>query len=430
MNAETLCQSPEKPAKKRQLGWDFWRFWGAFTIFWGHNLYGLTTSNADIAAEMIPNSFARWLVSPDITWSLVYSAVPMFVFISGYFCLGKPYSSNDWSKSKGTFFKYAGYVLRWAVVGMLLLILFPALWPGLEPFAGLSTKEIFLQIYNGLINTVVGTPVLSLTFNVNYFLIGIGWMILLSPMFKGLFHNGNIKSARVIVLIVTLYSLVFNGMFHGIGADLLKANPGSLIGSILSTFSPLSTAQFSWFDFWEVYFLWGGLFAVDKDLQNKVKRIPWGVVAIAFIAAFIIQNVIFYNWLWSTCLYNQGSGIFLCIVYIIFAYKMNFVITEDSKLSKFILKYTPDTLGVMTMHLMFGTQIMYTSLKPLFGKIAGQIWFPNAPIVTTILWFIINAVYFILIFAAVHWGKKIPVLGNLWDYPNFKKKSAKQTASA
>lgn len=414
------------PAKKRQLGWDLWRFWGAFTIFFGHNLYALTNSNADISSEMIPSSFLRWMQSPDISWSLVYSAVPMFVFISGYFALGKPYGPNDWAKSKNTFFRYIGYVFRWAFVGLILFLLFPQVWPGMEPFAGLSIKEIGLQLYNGFINTIVGTKFLATTYNVNYFLVGIGWMILLSPLFKGLFHNGNIKAAHAIVLIITLFSVVFN-CIRCIGGEIILANPDSTLGSVLSTFNPISTAQFTWFDFWEVYFLWGGLFATDKELQERVKHIPWLVVALLALVAYVVQNIIFYNWLWATSLYNQGAGIFLCIVYIMFAYKMNGILKEDSKLGHFIIKYTPDTLGVMTMHLMFGTQVMNSSLKPLFAQVAQAIWFPQAPLVTTFLWLAVNIVYFALIFTAVHWLKKIPLIGKLFDYPNIRMKKVEAT---
>ena len=425
MNTSNVSSGAIQAKAARMLGWDMWRFWGAFTIFWGHNLYALTMSNASLAEQMAPKSPLQFLYYPDNSWAVVFSAVPVFVFISGYFALRTPPKSTDWAKAKNTFCKYVLHVLRWAVIALFLFLVVPGLWPGMEPFVGLGVKEIVLQLYNGFVNTSLSANFLKTTINVNYFVVALAWMSLFAPVFKWFLHNGDIKAKRTLILILTLFCMVFQGA-RSVGSAVLAANPESTLGAFLSLLNPFSTAQFSWDNFWLVYFLWGGLFAVDTQLQERVKSLRWPVVLLAGFVAFVIKCTLWYYYGFALGSYNCGAGMLMAIVYIMIAYKLNFVIREDSPAGRFTKMFTGDFLGVMTLGLMFGTQLMNSSLKPLMSSLASVIWFPSAPFLTTVLWFLFNATYWFALLVIVHFLRKVPVLGKIFDFPNLKVRAPKE----
>lgn len=419
----------------RMLGWDAWRFIGAFLVFWGHNSYSLSISIPELSA---PATLAQEFTFPLFAWALMYSAVPVFVFIAGFFALRKPPAKGDWIKAKTSFWKYIIQFWKWLVFAIVLYIIFPNLWGAFGPnFNEHTIGENISMVLRGFISTspMTGNGVLLSTAPVNYFIIALGWLALLAPILRYFVHCGNLKMIRSLTVILTFMGLIFNGV-ELIGTTLLESNPTSQFALFLSQLSPFSTAMWDWSGcFWIVYFLWGGVFAVDKELQERVKNIKWSTIAICAVVAVFIQGVLqLYFGNFATVnigTYQYGGGILLTIVFIVAAHKWNFLIKAESKFGKFVKAFAPDLLAEMTLGCMFVTQLCSSALQPYVRQFALATW-EISPMVTTAIWFVINvAVFFLTVFLA-HYIAKIPYVGQLLKWPEMKKykERAAQKAAA
>lgn len=415
-----------RPKKKRMLGWDTWRFWGAFTIFWGHNLFALTAADPNLFPEMQPTSLLELIFNPANSWAVVYAAVPVFVFLSGYFSLRKEPGDNDWASAWNHFVKYILYVVKWSIIGLVLLLAFPQIWPGFSAFSADTVPGMLWELWDGIVNCTISVPFMVTTFNVNYFVLGLAWMMLFSPLFRYFVHTVPVKALRVFTAIISLYLLVFP-LVRTIGSAWLFNDPESLMATFLAGFEPFTTQQFTWDCFWIAYFLWGGLFVVDTQMQAAVKRISWPAITLAGIVAFLLTCAQVWLILYNSDLsyaglgYNMGSGILITCVYIVIAFKLNDVVVPESLVGRFVSTFSGDLLGVMTIGLMFGTQVMNTSLTPFMAQVANAIWVPAVPFATTALWFLFNVAYWAVLLTAVHFVHKIPVVGAfLFDFPKVK----------
>ncbi|MGO1261123.1 MAG: hypothetical protein ACTMHX_05595, partial [Bifidobacterium mongoliense] len=94
-----------------------------------------------LAQILQPAPLDSW-ISPPLWWeNFVPACEPMFLFLSGYFGLGRAMRDNDWSKSISNFWKNIWYWIRWVLLFSILVVLAPGLWPTERPFAGKSLGD-------------------------------------------------------------------------------------------------------------------------------------------------------------------------------------------------------------------------------------------------------------------------------------------------
>ncbi|MDN6025661.1 hypothetical protein [Bifidobacterium mongoliense] len=73
-----------------------------------------------LAQILQPAPLDSW-ISPPLWWeNFVPACVPMFLFLSGYFGLGRAMRDNDWSKSISNFWKNIWYWIRWVLLFSIL----------------------------------------------------------------------------------------------------------------------------------------------------------------------------------------------------------------------------------------------------------------------------------------------------------------------
>lgn len=358
---------------------------------------------------------------------LIFTAVPLFLIISGFFALGRPVGQNDWGKAKKDFGKYVLYYWKWLAFALIIYLVFPNLWDGGSPFAGQTASQNMLMVLGNFINTNLLYGGLTKPVSLNWFIVVVAWLLLLAPLFRPFIQNRDIKSIRTIVAVLLVMGVVFPGI-RLVAGDVLSKNPESTMAGFFSTLDPLQAQNFQYLSFFMVCFLIGGWFAVDTAAQDFVKKISWPVVGIIGVVAFFLQGIISHyaegmivpGWETLTS-YSYGGWIPATIFYLILAYKLNFVIKQDSRIGRFTQSFSKDTLGVMISGWAFGPYMLSSVFGPVIDNMIATFWNPNAPIVLTLIWFLFNIVYYVILMIAVHFIKKIPVVGRIFLFPGDKK---------
>lgn len=162
--------------QRRMLGWDLWRIWGCFVIFLGHNYVLGFASLLD--PTMIPATLGQGFYFPDVSQAFMYSAVPLFIMISGFFALGRPVKDNEWSLAKKNFVSYIIYYWRWLLLALVIFLVFPSVWPSRTPFADLTVGQSILMVLKNFVNTnllqggIIGPVAL------NWFIAGLALLML------------------------------------------------------------------------------------------------------------------------------------------------------------------------------------------------------------------------------------------------------------
>ena len=431
LTIEQTMSSDGLVKKSRELGWDLWRFWGCFTVFMGHNFIEFFNAwvnrSPDFARTTIPKNFLLLPLYPSILGAFTMATVPVFIFISGYFSLGKAVKEDEWLKAKRSFWKYIIYYWKWLAFALILILLAPGLFADFHPFANQTLGQNIMMIFRNFVNTSVADPgIVSPLVSLNYFFVGLAWLALLTPLIHPLFQSGKIKAIRALTLIISAYAFVLPGVRLEAGT-FLASNPNSLILSFLSTLNPLQSVDFGWNNYWIACFMLGGLFAVDTKIKDFVKNLRWSAVAVIVVVIFIYLFWVVKNFGYTSfkldnqvplIIYTMGGWLPLAILYVIIPYKLNFILKEESFIGRFIIKYSPHTLGVMTTGWVFCSVLPPTNgkVQNLLMTLTDQIWNPNLPFVTTIILFLLNVAGFAFFFAAVSVLSKVPVLGKLFTF--------------
>ena len=356
----------------------------------------------------------------------MYSAVPLFLMISGFFVLGRSVRPNDWGKAKTDFFKYILHYWKWLLVALAGFILVPGLWPGYAPFEGQTLAESAVMVLKNFVNTNLLQGGITSPVALNWFIVGLAWLALLAPLFRPFIQSGNIKMIRTIVFVMLTMACVLPGV-RLVAGYILANNPESLAAGFFAVLEPLQPSSFMWDNFWIPAFLLGGWFAVDREAQELIKKMSW-TKTITISAALVIVHIVLehyghiigapdYQTLTS---YSKGGWIFITAAYLMIAYKLNFVIREDSRLGRFIINYSSDTLGVMIAGWAFGPATVTGLSTPIAVYLVENFWNPGAPYLLTLVWLAFCIVYFIVVFAAVHLLKKVPFVRGLFNFSELK----------
>lgn len=424
MSISEKTVKPQLGGRQRMLGWDLWRFWGCFVIFMGHNWMEFERHLLD---GMEPLSYLSEFIYPRSTHMLIFTAVPLFVIISGFFALGRPVGPNDWGKAKKDFKKYILYYWKWLAFALVIYLVFPNLWDGGSPFAGKTVSQSVVMVLGNFINTNLLYGGLTRPVSLNWFIIVVAWLLLLAPLFRSFIQNRDIKAIRTIVTILLIMGVVFPGI-RLVSGDILSRNPDSAIADFFTTLDPFQAQNFQYLGFFMICFLIGGWFAVDTKAQDFVKRISWPVVGVIGVVALFLQGIIahYSEYMvvpgWESLMsYSYGGWIPATVFYLILAYKLNFAIKEDSRIGKFTQNFSKDTLGVMITGWAFGPYMLSAVFGPVIDTMIATFWNPSTPIVLTLVWLLFNVLYYVVLMVAVHFMKKIPIVGRIFLFPGDKK---------
>lgn len=411
---------------QRMLGFDFWRFFGSFLVFVIHNVYVIQIAAAANPEIMTANSLLERFTHPTLVTLMGSSAVPMFLFLSGYFTLGRPVRENDWDKCKKGFWKYLIYYWKWLVVALVIYLVFPNLFYTGNALEGLSAKQIAIYFLRNLTNVsnVDGVGVVG-PVALNWFIIVMAWLMLLTPFLKGVVQSGNIKMVRTLTFVLAGFTMV-PGAIRAIGANVLLSNPDSTLGWFMNGFYPLYTVSggFTLGTHFVAIYLMGGWFAVDTALQERIKNMKWSMTTVVAAVLFLVEA--WYTQLGSTLTYpadaywitldwyDYGGWIFGTAMFVLVAFKLNDTITADSKIGKFTTAFSSDTLGVMIAGWMFGPYQMGKVFVPIVTNMVNTLWNPSFPILLTLAWLLFNFTYWFCVLILVHFVKKIPFVGKLF----------------
>ncbi len=260
----------------------------------------------------------------------------------------------------------------------------------------------------------------------NWFIIVMAWLMLLTPFLKGVVQSGNIKMVRTLAFMLAAFTML-PGAVRVLGDNILLANPDSSIGWFMSGFYPLYTNSLG-FNITNCYiaiYLLGGWFAVDTKLQERIRNMKWRTAIILAIILFFAEAA--YTQFGSTLTYPEatywiildwydyGGWIFGTAMFVLIAFKLNDVISPDSKIGKFTLTFSGDTLGVMIAGWMFGPWQMGKVFVPFVTSMVETLWDPAFPVILTLAWLLFNVAYWFCILILVHYVKKIPYVGKLFS---------------
>jgi surface polysaccharide O-acyltransferase-like enzyme len=408
------------------LGWDLWRFVGCLLIFIGHNGLAFQLSKHYDAAAMASHSFFGVLTSPmDACQLLIFTCVPVFIFISGYFSLSKPINpGKDWNKAKAGFWKYILHYWKWLTLSAVFLIIM-AISGGVNSVAAMFMKETMTwdSFVIGLIKNYVNMDLLdygaTTMVALNWFFVVMAWLMLLTPIFQYFVQSKHVKMVRTLTLVLLTFSCIIPTVRY-VFSYLLTLN-GNAVFEFFANVNPLFSNEeigFNIVNFAIPMYLFGGLFAIDEKLKEKIKNLPWFTAMIIVVVLFAAQvgvqyasNIIPATGYVSSLSYYPLIGWFpMTTGWVILAYKWNFSISENSKLGKFIINWAPDTLGVMTLGWFLGPYILSTVCLPIFDSMIINLWNPSYPIVFTTVLNAFYVLYFVIIFVLVHLLKKVPVV--------------------
>ncbi|MFZ1381470.1 MAG: hypothetical protein WAS54_01615 [Scrofimicrobium sp.] len=414
MTQEAVGEGPAVPKPKgrpRLLGWDIFRFWGAFAIFMGHNI--ALAFAVHLGENAVPTSPLQIFVHPQSSSILIFTAVPVFVMLSGYFALGRPPREGEWDKAKSSFWKYIVYYWKWLVLALVLFLTVPAIWPAYTPFADQSIGDNFLMVLRNFVNASLYDPGIISPVALNWFIVGLAWLALLAPVMRRFFHQGDMKMIRSTMVILTLFMVIFP-FIRAAFTPAATAHPESILLSFGATLNPLNWMLSSW---WIVCFMAGGWLAVDKAAQEFIRRMKWAVVIGLTVVALFIQGIVrYYTIVGGAGLddYTNGGWMFSSVMYVIIAYKLNFVIKPDSRVGRFTSSWGTDALGAMIVGWMFGPAMLTGVFGPVMDWMVTTFWNPSSPMVLTLVWWLFNIVYFIVVFCVVHLLKRVPIVQNMF----------------
>lgn len=435
-------QVADKPAnalsgnqpRHRNLGFDLFRFWGVFCIFVGHNfnkargIGGSWVSNFNMEVLCAPTWWHEF-VYPSLWINLVLTGVPLFIMIFGFHSLGKPVRSTDWVDTKKSFMKYFAFWAKWALIGAVLLILFPAVfdagYPSNPRLIFSSTGELIRMIFESIIGTSSGVGFQMLN-AINWTTIALAWAGILCFIMRPMFQRKNIKAIRTVTFIAVFMCLVIPTI-RDLGKYYLSLNPDSQVFTFMSRFMILGTTGFNvqnWDNFWFPMLMMGGLYAVDDELRNRVRSWSWakiGLISAALVTLFVIIG--HYYGLISdyatiagvaATIYWRCGWMPASIAWFIIADKINATCTDESKLGRFILKYGEDNIGAMLFTYPFGSILQGTVLSFVYTWMNANI---NSGPLYMLLFTAYNVAFYAVSIVIVHWLRKIPYVGSLfyWD---------------
>jgi hypothetical protein len=304
------------------------------------------------------------------------------------------------------------------LLALIVFIAFPAVWAINHPFEGKTFFQNAMMVLSDFINTNLASNNITQPVAINWFIITLACLALLSPLLRPFFHSGNIRMIRIIVFALTLWSSVFYGI-RMIGTWYVTANPDSVIGNFFAVLNPIQGNGWNWNNPFIPMFMLGGWFAVDTKAQEFLKKLHWGITIPILLALLLLQaaathlsNVVgdpFEDWniLLS---YGRGGWIFGFAMFVILAYKLNFVIKESSAIGRFTKNWSDDALGVMTVGWAFGPYMLGAIFQPIVTNIVQTFWDPASPIILSLVYYAFNIAYYIAVFVVVHLLKKVPVV--------------------
>ena len=424
---------PQKPVKKRNLGFDLFRFWGVFCIFIGHNynimkgVYSdITNSNPEVL-----NAPTWWqeFAYPSLWINLVLTGVPLFIMIAGFHSLGKPVRATDWVDTKRTFVKYVVFFFKWAILGAFLLLVFPRVFDYTYPNNGILNVSGFAETFELILENIIITSTSKgfLFLNaINWTTLALGWAAVLCFIMRPVFQSKNIKAIRAITLIAVVMCLVAPTI-RDMGTYYLSLYPDSLVFKFMSNFAFFSTTGFrghNWDNFWFPMLMMGGLYAVDEKMRNRVRSWSWakiGIISAVLVVLFVIIGHYYglisdYAAVTGTAatIYWRCGWMPASIAWFIIADKINVTCTEESKLGKFILKYGEDNIGAMAFSWAFGSVLQGTVLSFIYTWMNATI--TSGPVMA-FAFITYNIAFYAILVIIVHWLRKVPYVGSLfyWD---------------
>lgn len=421
--------------RKRELGWDLWRFIGTFLIFIGHNGLAIQLSQYYKPNEMQASSILGVLVAPaDVSQTLLYTAVPVFLFISGYFLLSRPSNpKKDWVKAKSDFWKYIRHYWKWLTIpGVIILLLAFMKGPNAVAPMFLQKSMNWWDLLMGLLGNYVNMSLLdggaTTMVALNWFFVIMAWLMLLAPILKYFVQSKNIHMLRTVALVLLIFSYIIptiNYVFKYV-----VTFDKNVVTQFFANFHPFFTDPsigFNFINFAIPMFLFGGIFAVDTELKEKIKSWSWPKAISIVLILFAIQVVIQYfsdivpskNGA-NLSYYLHAGWIPMAIGWVILAVKWNDIISENSHLGKFILNWASDSLGVMTLGWFAGPYVLSAVVIPIFDMMIKNIWNPNNPIIFTSVLMLFYLVYWVITYIIVHFVKKIPYIRRLFMFPGAK----------
>ena len=379
-----------------------------------------------LAQILQPAPLDSW-ISPPLWWeNFVPACVPMFLFLSGYFGLGRAMRDNDWSKSISNFWKNIWYWIRWVLLFSILVVLAPGLWPTERPFAGKSLGDSLLHLLRSLITPQNGT----ITDNIGpaFFFVGFAWVAFFAALFRPFFATASMKTIRIMTAVIVGYATLVPFM-NFFSTDVLAADPKSMLGAFLAV-SPLTTLHFTWFNFWLAMYVRGGWFARDVQVQRVLRDMGWWLVIVIALAGFALEAVLGHEYglvYWATTghmpgvMYETGGYLPMMIPYVIISFKLNDVIKPESRLGRFVLRVSPTTLGTILVGWCFGTLLV----RGVFAGAFTSLWEPlypigGSPIPFSLVWFVICTLWFALITVVVLLMAKIPFVRSLVTFTDMR----------
>lgn len=423
----TTIQAP----RKRNLGFDLFRFWGVFLIFIGHNYYvmnGFTSNISNVNMEILnaPNWWQEFWY-PSIWINLVLTGVPLFIMIHGFHSLGKPCGPNDWVKTKTDFVKYVVFWGKWAIIGALLTFIAPSIWG--NPIEGMTTGQAMELFLENVICTQV-TKGFNMVTAINWTVLALSWASVLCFILRPLFQSKNIQAIRICTAIACVMCVI-NPTIRDLGTYFLAKNPDSLVALFFSNFTFFDTTGFNtynWYNFWFPMLMLGGWYAVDTKVRDKVRSWSWGVtLAVSAVLVVIFVYITHFGGLISEYAATTGTAINIywrcgwmpaSFAWFIIADKINATCSEDSKLGRFIAKYGTDNIGAMIISYPFGSTLQKTVLLFVYEWMFDTF---KTPFGLSAAFLIYNVLFYAVLILIVHYLRpvfaKVPFLRGLlyWD---------------
>lgn len=290
------------------------------------------------------------------------------------------------------------------------------IWPNYAPFADQSFGQNVLMVVRNFVNTSLLQPGIISPVALNWFIIGLAWLALLAPVMRRFFHTGDMKMIRGVMAILALMMVILPFVRAAFTPAVEAHGDLSFVG-FMATLDPLYAMGWTWSVWWIVCFMAGGWLAVDKGAQEFIRRMKWPVVIGLTVVALFIQGIVrYYTIVGGAGLddYTNGGWMFSSVMYVIIAYKLNFVIKPESGVGRFTSSWGTDALGAMIVGWMFGPAMLTGVFGPVMDWMVTTFWNPSSPFVLTLVWWLFNIVYFIVVFCVVHLLKRVPIVQNMF----------------